>query len=137
MNEMEIKVERVEKIFPDDRSQLEKVVEKAIGHPLLHGEEFFPKHKLESPERRKIFIRHYLERAKEFFYDYLIKQGEEIIGYAAIDKGYNAIKELFAPTVHFAFVNSNQYIENVELLLTRECERIDTANKSGRYQIPF
>jgi len=134
---MEIKLERIETILPENRSQLEKVAEKAINQPLLHGEEFFPEHKLESPERRKIFIRHDLERAKEFFHDYLIKKGEEIIGYAAIDKGYNALKELFTPTVHFAFVAPNQYGENIELILTRECQKIDTANKSGRYQIPF
>jgi len=139
MNESEIKLERVETLQSNERSELEKIAETAIKQPLIRGEEFFPKHKLETPERRKLFLGHYLELAKNYFYDYIIKKGEKIIGYAAIDKGYNAIRELFTPTVHFAFVHpaSDQYRENIEDAFKKECDKIDTANKSGRYQIPF
>jgi len=138
MNE-EIKIERVSSLQTEERSHLEKIAEIAIERPLLKGEEFFPKHKLETPERRSVFIRHYIEKTKNSFYDYLIKIGDKIMGYAAIDKGYNALKELFTPTVHFAFVHPllNDNREAIEEILKKECDNIDTANKSGRYQIPF
>lgn len=138
---MEIKLERVNSLQQDERLELEEVVEKAITKPLLRGEEFFPNHKLETPEKRNIFVKHYLEleRHANNFYNYLVKTGEKIIGYAAIDKGYNALKELFTPTVHFAFVHPalEQYRESIEDAFRKECDKIDTANKSGRYQIPF
>ncbi len=140
MNE-KIKIQRVSHLQLEERLELEKIVEKAITQPLLRGEEFFPNHKLETPERRNIFVKHYLEleRHANNFYDYLVKAGERIIGYAAIDKGYNALKELFTPTVHFAFVHPalEQYRDRIEDVFRKECDKIDTANKSGRYQIPF
>jgi hypothetical protein len=138
MNE-EIKIERVSSLQTEERSQLEKIAETAIKQPLLKGEEFFPKHKLETPERRNIFVRHYLELVKDagYFHDYIIRAGEKIMGYAAIDKGYNVLKEFFTPTVHFAFVHPLLDQELIEEVLKKECDKIDTANKSGRYQIPF
>lgn len=138
---MEIKLERVNALQSKEFSELEKVVENAIKHPLLRGEEFFPNHKLETPERRSLFVKYYLELENHAnnFYDYLVKAGEKIIGYAAIDKGYNALKELFTPRVHFAFVHPmfEQEREHIEKIFKKECDNIDTANKSGRYQIPF
>lgn len=137
----EFELQRVISLCSEERSELEKIAKDAVNQPLIRGEEFYPNHKLETPERRNVFVKHYLDLARHAnsFYDYLIRAGGKIIGYAAIDKGYDSLKNFFPVSVHFAFVSPalTPYVRTIEDTLSEECKKIELSNKKEKLQILF
>jgi|GEM_PF-6196891 len=131
-----LELQNVQSLRYEERSHLEAIAQEAAKNPLIKGEEFFPNHSLGNPSRRMQFIKHYLNFSEHAnnFYDYVIRVGQKIIGYAAIDKGYNALKEYFPISVHFAFVSpsSTQYSEMLESAFLEECKRIELSNKKSK-----